>query len=325
MNPASNRFFYILLGFFISGVLLYLALNQVDFQHVWAAFSTVNILITILCAALVATSITLRSIRWRVIAGKGRRDNRPFFRATTLGYFGNLVLPLRAGELIKMVMVSRLSEIKFPTAVASAIIDRFFDLAVTLLAAGFIVWYLSVRELATATLMMSIGLLVLIGVMLLFLKFTDSSHQFFQLINQFIERLTNRFPDVWVNLRTDIFNIARSDIGLSVTLLLLLVFAADYLVMYSLLLSFNLALPLHAPLVLWVFFSLGSALPSAPGYIGVYQLAAVWALANYDVSPSIAVAVATVMQLTLLATATLLSGPGAWSIARSIQAEKTTA
>ncbi len=322
MNPSRNRIVYLLLGFSLSGAFLYLALNKVDFESVWAAFARINILMMTLCAALVAASITLRSIRWRLIAGKDRHDNKSFFRATTLGYFANLVLPLRAGELVKTVMIASLTGIKFPTAVASAIIDRFFDLAVTLLATGFIIWHLSLRELETATLVIGSALLVLLGILLLFFKFADSSHRFFRATDQFIERITNRFPGVWVELRADIHNIARRDVGLSVTFMLLIIFVTDYLIVYCLLLSFDLHLPLHAPLVLWVFFALGSALPSAPGYIGVYQLAAVWALAYYDVSPSIAVAVATVMQLNLLVTATLLSGPSAWSIARSIQTGK---
>ncbi len=322
MNPSRKRIVYLLLGFSLSGAFLYLALNKVDFESVWAAFTRIDILMITLCAALVAASITLRSIRWRLIAGKDRHDNKSFFRATTLGYFANFVLPLRAGELVKTVTIASLADIKFPTAVASAIIDRFFDLAVTLLAAGFIIWHLNFRELETATLVIGSALLVLIGILLLFFKFADSSHGFFRATDQFIERITSRFPGVWAELRADIHNIARSDVGLTITFMLLIIFVADYLIVYCLLLSFDLSLPLHAPLVLWVFFALGSALPSAPGYIGVYQLAAVWALGNYDVSPSIAVAVATVMQLNLLATASLLSGPSAWSIARSIQTGK---
>ena len=44
-----------------------------------------------------------------------------------------------------------------------------------------------------------------------------------------------------------------------------------------------------------------SALPSAPGYVGVYQLAAVWSLSSYNVPSYQAIAAAFVLQIVALA------------------------
>ncbi len=76
---------------------------------------------------------------------------------------------------------------------------------------------------------------------------------------------------------------------------------ADYLAVAGALACVGLDLPLEAPLLLWVSLAAGSALPSAPGFVGIYQLAAVWSLATYGVPAHMAVAVAFVLQgVTLL-------------------------
>ena len=78
------------------------------------------------------------------------------------------------------------------------------------------------------------------------------------------------------------------------------VWIADYLAVAAALWSMGLDLPVAAPLVLWVMLNAGSALPSAPGYIGIYQLAAVWGLSIYNVPPHQAVATALVLQAVTL-------------------------
>jgi len=87
------------------------------------------------------------------------------------------------------------------------------------------------------------------------------------------------------------------------------IWCLDYLVVASVLIALNLALPFEAPLLLWVFLAAGSALPSAPGYVGVYQVAAIFALSIYGVEPSRAVATALVLQVTTLIAAILMAMP----------------
>jgi len=72
--------------------------------------------------------------------------------------------------------------------------------------------------------------------------------------------------------------------------------------------------------LLWVCLAAGSALPSAPGYVGVYQVASVWALGVFAVSPATAVALVTVLQLSTLLVAIAMAGPGAREIFRHARA-----
>ncbi len=64
------------------------------------------------------------------------------------------------------------------------------------------------------------------------------------------------------------------------------------------------------PVVLWVFLGAGSTLPSAPGYAAAFQLAPVWALAIYSVSPSVSVAIAVALQFITLLVVGIMAGSG---------------
>jgi uncharacterized membrane protein YbhN (UPF0104 family) len=118
-------------------------------------------------------------------------------------------------------------------------------------------------------------------------------------------------PEVFLaELRDEFRRLLASWLSIELVFLAALILCADYGAIAALIHAFDLSLPVEAPLVLWVFLAAGSALPSAPGYVGVYQAAAVWALSLFSVSAPTAVAVATVLQITTFAVALVLAGPG---------------
>src|SRR5262249_47837437 len=71
----------------------------------------------------------LRASRWRLLLETvGPVDETPVFAATCIGFMGNMVLPLRAGEAIRPFVVARSGQISMPAALATVAIDRLFDM-----------------------------------------------------------------------------------------------------------------------------------------------------------------------------------------------------
>ena len=148
-----------------------------------------------------------------------------------------------------------------------------------------------------------------------------------------IVRLAKRWLQRWplqpeiflAQLREEFRRLLGSWPGIRLVLLAALILCVDYGALAALLQAFDLSLPVEAPLLLWVFLAAGSALPSAPGYVGVYQVAAVWALSLFAVSAPTAVAIATVLQITTLAVAIVMAGPGAMGIFKRMLFQKNPA
>ena len=300
----------------LSGLFLWLALRQVDAQAVYQAFAQLRLPPLLFGGFAIALGIGLRSWRWRLLAGNAGAAQVCYARATGLGVFANFILPARAGELVRVAVLHRLLPTSVPHALASAFVDRLTDIVVLVSAATALYFLTPVGELIGRWL---VGFIVGLGLVGLAVLGTSNRHVLGRLI---VQRLADHWRSRWpsqplvfmASLRAELTGSMRRSLRVQVGFVMLTVMATDYLAVAAALEAFGLALPLSAPLVLWVFLAAGSALPSAPGYVGVYQLASVWALSLYAVPASFAVALATAFQALVLIVAGLLAGVAAWGL-----------
>ncbi|MBU0751007.1 MAG: flippase-like domain-containing protein [Gammaproteobacteria bacterium] len=299
-------------GFVLSAFFLWLALRNVDVASLGEAFAAMSYMPVAMCAGALSIGIVLRGVRWRVIAGFPREQQRNFFRATNLGVLTNQLFPGRGGEFVRVITLARLSHSSLPGPLASALIDRLVDVSVLLACASMLYWIFPVGGLLGTWLAVVLGIGCLIT--LLVVLYSRSSGFGEALISRLAARWLQRWPlrpEVFLaELRGEFRRLLGSWLSIELVVLAALILCADYGVIAALIHAFDLSLPVEAPLVLWVFLAAGSALPSAPGYVGVYQVAAVWALSLFFVSAPTAIAIATVLQITTLAVALVMAGPG---------------
>lgn len=299
------------LGFVVSGFFLWLALRQVDAKSLAGAFISVDFLFVLASAAALAVGLILRAVRWRVIAGAPLSAHSIFSRATNIGALSNMLLPGRAGEFVRILTLAKLSGSRLAGPVASAVIDRLIDVFVLIASALALYFFLPFSAVLDRWLivMVSVGMIAVAGL----LVFARNMGTWQTLFARFSGRWLHKWklrPEVFLaELRAEIKNLLVGWLSVELVLIAMLILFADWVAISALLWAFHLTLPLVAALLLWVFLAAGSALPSAPGYVGVYQVAAVWALSFFAVSASSAVAIAVVLQVTTLAVAFLMAGP----------------
>ena len=81
----------------------------------------------------------LRSTRWRVLLNaRGRLPVGTVFWATVAGYMGNSFLPARAGEVVRMFIISGQSELSKTYVLTTALTERLMD-AIALVLCGSVV------------------------------------------------------------------------------------------------------------------------------------------------------------------------------------------
>ena len=314
-------------GFLLSAFFLWLALRNVDGKSLGDAFAAIRYTPVMLCAGALAVGILLRGVRWRVIAGFAKEEQHNFSRATNLGVLTNLIFPGRAGEFVRVITLAKLLHSSLPGPLASALIDRLVDVFVLAACASVLYWALPISALVGKWL--TVFLIAGSVIVLLVVVFAKNSGLGEALIGGFAKRWLQRWPlkaEVFLaELRSEFRRLLGSWLSIELVVLAALILCADYVAIAALLQAFDLSLPVEAPLLLWVFLAAGSALPSAPGYVGVYQVAAVWALSLFAVSASTAVAIATVLQITTLAVAIVMAGPGAMGIFKRMLLQKNSA
>jgi glycosyltransferase 2 family protein len=299
-----KRQWLLLAGCLVSVVFLAAVLWRLEWLVFVAEIRRVSFAPLILAMVAIALSIALRALRWNLAAGVPRRAYGAFWNAAVIGLAFNHIYPLRAGEVARIFMLTTMAAVPLGRAATSALIDRLADvlllgvsaLLVTAAHAG--IPYAG--GLAGGTLALACAALVALAI---FGKGDRIWRNWFgRWAARLPERLRARLKGLYAGAVETSALVASPLQLLRIAGITTGAFALDCLAVYSALEAFGWGLPVIAAVTVFVFLALGTSLPSAPGFAGVYQVACVLALALFGIGESAAVAYSIVFQLCLLAT-----------------------
>ncbi len=143
-----GRWGRIVFGVAISALALYLALPpRAEWSSVRAAFARVQYGYLLPIALLSAYSIVVRCQRWQILLRPvGRVSFLPLFSATCIGFFCNMVLPLRVGEVVRPVLLARRTGLPTSSVLGSVLLERLCDMLTILLFLGIVVLLVPVPD-----------------------------------------------------------------------------------------------------------------------------------------------------------------------------------
>jgi uncharacterized protein (TIRG00374 family) len=236
----------------------------------------------------------VRAWRWRYLFPPNSQP-RGLVPAMMIGYMVNNVLPLRAGELVRVYVVSRHWGGRFWTAAATLIVERVLDSLCIVLLLGVLLFFVDVpRQVEIAAFVMLaidvIGVSVLVAIAVAPGR-----------CRRIIERVAGRWPALR-DRALRIFGMFLNGLdGIRTPRHLVPLLAATVtvwlcpaLAAWTALRAAGLHLPALAGWVVLAFVGLGVSIPSAPGYFGVFHFAAVMAVGIFGVPETTALGYAIV-------------------------------
>ena len=318
-NNKRSRFVFIF-GITLAAVLLYLALRGLD----WPQFieTLKNARYTYLPLVLVWGSLGyfIRALRWRVLL-TAEKPISPVdvFWANMAGYLGNNILPARAGELIRAMYVSRQNNVTAPFALATGLVERFIDL-ITLIILGSV--SLSVSDILSKpmqdalTAMSIIGGVGLIAIVLLpYIGYwMDQVIASLPLLTASAKEKLSELLKQFLHGIEALHSAKRIGVFLLFTATIWLMDGIGTLFLGYIL---NLHLSLSQAFVLLAGLGLSSAIPSTPGYVGVYQFVAVTVLVPFGYSRANALAFILISQILNYLIISFWGLLGLWQINKS--------
>jgi hypothetical protein len=293
-----------ILGLVIALLLLWWALHDVSPGDVWGEIRSAHLGWLLAAVAAATAQFPLRAVRWWFLL---RYEGAPLpasslWHATAIGFMANNLLPARAGELVRAYTVRQLAGVRFVTAFGSIAVERVLDglllvafLVVGLVAGGFPA---SATIGGTSLTRMAVGGAAFFGSILaaalLVVWLPTPTRRLAHAV------LGRGLPVSWtaraltlMDGLLDGLSALRAPGRLAAvtcwTLILWLTNAASFTLAF---LAFDLRLPWSAALLLQGVLAFGVALPSAPGFFGVFEGAIRAALALYGVSARSAVSLA---------------------------------
>jgi len=120
----------LLLGAGISAAALYFAFKNVPFNELIGYLATIDYIWVVPTVGVALFTFVLRVIRWQIILG-GNAAGIGFWQAfhpMMIGFMINCVLPGRAGEVARPIILSKKDKVPFSTGLATVAAERVFDI-----------------------------------------------------------------------------------------------------------------------------------------------------------------------------------------------------
>ena len=118
------------IGLLVGAVLVYFAFRDTNWPVVMDSIRRVNPLWLLLSFVFAVVSFFTRVQRWSYIVRVAQPVSfRHMFSATQVCFMINFVIPARLGEVVRALLLTRLTRIPFTKSLAMAAVDRIMDLA----------------------------------------------------------------------------------------------------------------------------------------------------------------------------------------------------
>lgn len=296
----------LVVGLVLSAAIIALFAARMDWAQFQAALADVRWHWVAAGCLGVAMTISVRAARWTALSG-ARAFAGSYWNATVVGYVGNMLYPGRAGEVLRIAALRKALRVPPGELVATALMDRMADvIALGFIAAAAGVYTTAISGDALVRVVISMLLAPAVGLVALL--------ALGRRLQPGIARLCARLPGEWSGRIPRWFGqaldacraLGRRERWIPVVVFTAVAYCIDYAVLWLFLKAFGWQLPLGAAVTVGVLLAIGTLLPAAPGYLGIYQVACVLGLAPYGIGESAALAYSVVAQgSTVLAIASL--------------------
>jgi uncharacterized protein (TIRG00374 family) len=265
-------------GIPISALAILILARNVDLAAAAEVLTAAELAPLVAAASLIGIQVAMVTARWRLLLPDSSSGRRPGYlgtaRALLVGYLGNFLLPARLGEAVRAYLVGRLESLPMAGTFASVILERVVDTAtiavialVVAVALGAEAWVIQVTGLVAL-----VGMAAFLAVALGLVGTISRA-----LIRLVPSRLQARLLDF--GTLVDDFSRGLSAHGRTSTIALVAVISIVSWGLeagvYALVgLSLGIEMTLAQALVIAAITVLATAIPSAPAYLGTFELAA---------------------------------------------------
>lgn len=283
------------LGIALSVGLLVWTMHGESPAEIWSEISQSNLWLLALSAVVATLVFPLRAIRWRVILGPIAPDLPipALWRATAIGMMVNNIYPARLGEVARAYALTRETDrVNLTAAVASLAVDRVFDaltLVLLLVSAmlapafpkGMTVGGQPVQRGALVFGVGAIGMFVVLYLIVAFPTFLVRMYA--AVVGRVAPRLVHRGSAI-IHAFSEGLGVLRSPRRfVSVFLWALAHWLVNALAFWIGFKAVGISVPFSAANFLQGIIAIGVALPSSPGFFGVFESFATVGLAVYGV------------------------------------------
>jgi len=276
----------------LSAAFLWAAVRGVSWSETAQALAAARLGYMVPIFVMAIVSLYCRALRWRVLMRPlGEVQRQSIFSATAMGFAANMLLPLRAGEVLRPWLLARREGLRLAPVVATVAVERLFDMATLLFFFGVATLTLPLPPEWKRYGWLFLGTFVaFLGVLALLLRAPrETVAALDRLLTPLPEKLSgpvlravHQFADGLGALKSGSAVALAVGYSLAVWLTLAVTFGLG-------LSALDLPVPrIRGALSLTTMVAIAVAVPGGPGFIGMFQVGCEVGLALYGVGKSLA-------------------------------------
>lgn len=268
--------------------------RMVEWEEVGRQMHHAKLMPFVWVTALWIIHFMVRALRWRYLLPGGVTIRvRLLFDSIMLGNFATFTLPLRAGEFIRPLFLSKQSALSFSSCFVSVVIERFFDLSMVLAMFAYVAF--TIPGLPSWTRDGAFGLSTLaVGIFVFIIVGTFLPKQTISLIKWATSFLPQKFGGFFEKFLGDFIggaSVLKNPLSLAkIFILTAIVWALNVAIFYTFMDVISIDSTFVMGLTLTVLVALAVAAPSAPGFLGVFQAGCIASFALFGKSAETATA-----------------------------------
>lgn len=305
----SRRLLLILIGIAISVIFLFLAFRGLQPEAFISSLSDLNPTWLLIGALVYGLAVTVIALRWQFLLNSVQRVALfPLTKIVAIGYMGNNVYPLRAGEALRVLLLRRNHGVRLAGSATTVVLERVFDGIVMLTfiligLAGATVQSEEVRLVASiATPIFGIAVLV-------FFTLAAFPAVLRRLVEIIAKLLPTTLSEILLRISEDIIDglsSLRSPVQLfGAVIASYTTWAIEAGVYWLVMQAFGLDLSYAVALLAVGTVNLAGLIPASPGQVGVYEFFVSSVLIAVGVAQDTALAYAIVVHLVIWLPVTL--------------------
>lgn len=252
----------VIIGIFISLAGIYWAFKDFNFLDFKRSIQQIDLVYLILATIFLWGSVWVRGLRWKWLFKESASPSvSSLYKAELIGYFGNNVLPLRLGEILRAYIIGKENNLSKSFVFGTVVLERLMDMLALTFFASILFFLYPFEEgwvskfILKGGVVLSIVILTLIIISKLTIKTTE-----------------NKLLRILIQIMEGLQSIKKQRI-IPVVIASILIWSIYLLDVYLIQRAFQFNLSWTQSLTVLVISSLVLSIPSAPGMIGTFHAA----------------------------------------------------
>jgi len=265
-----------IIGFVISIICIFLCLRNFEPNKFLEDFSKIDYSLFILASLILIFSVFIRSIRWSLFFNEEETKKLglvELFKNEMIGYFGNNILPLKLGDLLRVSIMSKKNNMSKSYLLGTVVVERIVDILSLFLLVAIVLFFfwenLAVQQIFGGVNYIDfsnlyIYMYIIPIVLIVFYFFIRNNKKIFNW-HLFISAFSN------INSLMKIVKITLLSLSIWFIYLFNII-----IISYSMGYDFTII----QSLLLLTFMTLVMIIPSAPGAIGTFQYSIIFIMTS---------------------------------------------